>query len=59
MWRDLLKSTWAMPIMLACLGLLGLIGALVFEGVLDYIYVGLISLALVTVLVQIITINNS
>ena len=54
MWNSLLKNTWGLPVILACLGLLGLIGALVFEGAADLIYVGLIGFALLPVLFQII-----
>lgn len=54
MWRKLLKNTWALPLVLAGLGLLGLIGALVYEGALDLMFVGLIGLALLPALFQII-----
>ncbi len=45
----LLKSTWILPILLAILAMVGLVGALVYEGTVDLIYVTFLASALLPI----------
>ncbi len=45
----LLRSTWILPILLAILAMVGLVGALVYEGTADFIYVAFLASALLPI----------
>ena len=52
--KPLLKSTWLMPIKLALLTIIGLIGALMSEGILDVLFISFLVLVISALLLALV-----